>query len=100
MIANVLVELFYQVLVGVLVYLCYYYATFGYVCESRCNGLHQLIARRVQSSERQGLILLFCLEIFIFASTFAQMVIVALPDAQTAGALATLLFSLTMIFNG
>ncbi len=102
MIANVLVELFYQVLVGVLVYLCYYYATFGYVyeCESRCNGLRQLTVRRIQSSERQGLILLFCVEIFIFASTFAQMVIVALPDAQTAGALATLLFSLTMIFNG
>lgn len=60
----------------------------------------RLTADRIQSSERQVLILLFCIEIFIFASTFAQMVIAALPDAQTAGAFATLLFSLTMIFNG
>jgi ATP-binding cassette subfamily G (WHITE) protein 2 (PDR) len=64
------------------------------------SKIAKLTADRIQSSERQGLILLFCIEIFIFASTFAQMVIAAIPDAQTAGALATLLFSLTMIFNG
>jgi ABC-type multidrug transport system permease subunit len=44
--------------------------------------------------------MLFCIEIFIFASTFAHMVVAALPDAQTAGTVATLLFSMTMIFNG
>lgn len=44
--------------------------------------------------------MLFCLQISTFASTFAHMVIVALPDAQTAGAVATVMFSLTMIFNG
>lgn len=54
----------------------------------------------VQTSQRQGLILLFCIEVFVFASSFAHMIIAALPDAQTAGATATLLFSMTMIFNG
>jgi hypothetical protein len=29
MIANIVVELFYQVILGVFVFLCYYYATFG-----------------------------------------------------------------------
>ncbi len=57
-------------------------------------------ASRIESSERQVLILLFCIQIFIFASTFAHLVIVALPDAQTAGAVATLLFAMAMIFNG
>jgi hypothetical protein len=31
MIANIVVELLYQVVLGILVYACYYYATFGYV---------------------------------------------------------------------
>jgi ATP-binding cassette, subfamily G (WHITE), member 2, PDR len=59
-----------------------------------------LTSRSIQSTERQGLILLFCIEIFLFASSFAHMIIASLPDPQTAGALATLLFSMTMIFNG
>ncbi|OCK82353.1 ABC-transporter [Lepidopterella palustris CBS 459.81] len=81
--ANVIVEIPYQIVLGVLVYACYYYPVFG-----------------IQSSERQILIMLFCIQVFIFASTFAHMIIVALPDTQTAGAIATLMFSLTMIFNG
>lgn len=59
-----------------------------------------LTVTRVQSSDRQVLIMLFCIQIFTFASTFAHMIIAALPDAQTAGTVATLLFSMTMIFNG
>jgi hypothetical protein len=31
MIANIVVELFYQIVLGILVYACYYYAVFGYV---------------------------------------------------------------------
>ncbi|THY01481.1 putative ABC multidrug transporter, partial [Aureobasidium pullulans] len=81
--ANTIVEFLYQIALGILVYACYYYPVLG-----------------VQSSERQVLILISTLQIFVFASTFAHMVIVALPDAQTAGAVATLLFSMTMIFNG
>ncbi|EXJ74638.1 ATPase [Cladophialophora psammophila CBS 110553] len=81
--ANIAVETVYQVLLGILVFACYYYPVFG-----------------VQSSQRQGLMLLYCVETFVFASTFAHMIIAALPDTQTAAALATLLFSMTMIFNG
>ncbi|KAH8805199.1 putative ABC multidrug transporter [Xylogone sp. PMI_703] len=83
MFSNIIVEFPFQILLGILVYACYYYPIYG-----------------VQSSESQGLILLFCIQIFLFASTYAHMVISVLPDAQTAGALATLMFSLTMIFNG
>ncbi|KAG0647288.1 abc multidrug transporter atrI [Hyphodiscus hymeniophilus] len=66
-----------------------------------CHGLYcKEHSMNIQSSQRQSLIMLFCIQIFVFASTFAQLVISALPDAQTAGAVATLMFSLTMIFNG
>ncbi|TKA56336.1 hypothetical protein B0A49_12974, partial [Cryomyces minteri] len=83
LIANISVEIPYQVMMGILVFACYYYAV---------NG--------VQSSERQGLVLLFCIQFFIYASTFAHMLIAALPDALTAGSIATLLFAMTLIFNG
>lgn len=54
----------------------------------------------IQSSERQGLVLVLCIVFFIYASTFAHMCIAAMPDAQTAGAIVTLLFAMTLIFNG
>ncbi|KAF2092595.1 hypothetical protein NA57DRAFT_82150 [Rhizodiscina lignyota] len=83
LIANIVVEVPYQIIMGILVFGCYYFAV---------NG--------VQSSDRQGLVLLFCMQFFIFASTFAHLCISALPDAQTAGAVATLLFSMMLTFNG
>jgi ATP-binding cassette subfamily G (WHITE) protein 2 (PDR) len=36
---------------------------------------------------------------FIYASTLGQLVIAALPDAQTASAIVTLLFSMTLIVS-
>ncbi len=84
LIANISVEIPYQILLGILVWAAWYFPVFG----------------NDQSSERQGLMLLFCIQFFIFASTFAHMIIAALPDAETAGNIATLLFSMTLTFNG
>jgi ATP-binding cassette, subfamily G (WHITE), member 2, PDR len=84
LIANISVEIPYQALLGLLAWCAWYFPVFG----------------ASQSSERVGLMLLFCLQFFIYASTFAHMVIAALPDAETAGNIATLLFSLTLTFNG
>ncbi|KAK4497290.1 hypothetical protein PRZ48_011740 [Zasmidium cellare] len=83
LIANIIVEIPYQIIAGLIVYSTFYYPVVG-----------------VQSSERQGLVLLFCVVFFIYASTFAHMCIAALPDAQTAGAIVTLLFAMSLIFNG
>ena len=69
---------------GVLVFAAFYYPIFG----------------AKQSSQRQGLMLVFCMQFFVFASTFAHMLIAALPDAETAGNIATLMFSLCLTFNG
>ncbi|KAJ5812426.1 hypothetical protein N7474_008727 [Penicillium riverlandense] len=84
LIANVVVEIPYQIIMGILTFACYYYAVVG----------------ADQSSERQGLVLLFCIQFYIYASTFAHMVIAALPDTQTASAIVVLLFSMSLTFCG
>ncbi|KAK4544573.1 hypothetical protein LTR36_004145 [Oleoguttula mirabilis] len=81
--ANIVVEIPYQIFTAILVFACFYYPVVG-----------------IQSSERQGLVLLFSIEFFIYASSFAHLLIAALPDAQTAGGIATTLFAMTLIFNG
>lgn len=87
LIANIVVEIPYQMLLGILVFASYYYPVFGRYSPG-------------MTSQRQGLILLYCMQFFVFASTFAHMLIAALPDAETAGNIATLMFSLTLTFNG
>ncbi|KAK3705224.1 hypothetical protein LTR37_013385 [Vermiconidia calcicola] len=81
--ANIVVEIPYQIVAGLLVYCTFYYPVVG-----------------IQSSERQGLVLLLCVVFLVYASTFAHMCIAALPDSETAGAIVTLLFSMSLIFNG
>lgn len=83
LIANIVVEMPYQIIAGIIVWATFYYPVVG-----------------IQPAERQGLVLLFMIVFFLYASTFAHMVIAALPDAQTAGSIVTLLFSMTLIFNG
>jgi len=86
LIANIVVEIPYQILLGIIVWASYYYPIYTF------DGF--------QSSERQALVLLFCIQLFVFASTYANMIIAALPDAETAGRIATLLFALVLTFNG
>ncbi|GAB1213678.1 hypothetical protein ATERTT37_002828 [Aspergillus terreus] len=83
MMSSILVEIPYQIVMAVIVFACYYYPVSG-----------------VQSSSRQGLALLYFIQFFVYASTFADLVIAALPDAETAGAIVTLLFSMALTFNG
>lgn len=83
MLANIFVEIPYQIVTGILIWACFYYPVVG-----------------VQSSVRQVLILLFCIQLFIYASSFAQMTIAALPDAQTASGIVTLLVFMSILFCG
>lgn len=86
LIANILVEIPYQILLGILVFASYYYPIYT------IGG--------IPSSQRQGLILLLLVQFFVFASTFAHMLIAAMPDAETAGNIGTIMFSLMLTFNG
>ncbi|KAE8421218.1 ABC-2 type transporter-domain-containing protein [Aspergillus pseudocaelatus] len=83
-VSNIVVEIPYMAILGVLVWASYYYPIYG------AN----------QSSDMQGLMLLFVIQFFLFTSTFADLVISSLPDAETAGTVATLSFALTLTFNG
>lgn len=83
LIANVIVEIPYMMVTGILIYACYFYAVVG-----------------IPSSASQGTVLALCIQFFIYASTFAQMVIAALPDAQTASAVVVLLFAMSLTFCG
>ncbi|GAB1205453.1 hypothetical protein APSETT445_004129 [Aspergillus pseudonomiae] len=84
LIANVIVEIPYQIFVGVISWACYYYPIYG------AN----------QASQRQGLMLIFIIQFYLFTSTFATFIIAALPDAETGGTIATLLFIMATTFNG
>ncbi|KAF4555898.1 ABC-2 type transporter-like protein 6 [Elsinoe fawcettii] len=83
LIANMAAEIPYNVMTGIIVFATYSYPIVG-----------------ILSPERQGLILLLCVQFFIYAGTFAHMCIAALPDAQTASTVVTLLFAMSLVFNG
>ncbi|KAL4780663.1 ABC-2 type transporter-domain-containing protein [Aspergillus varians] len=84
LLANIIVEIPYQIFMGILTFATYYYAVVG----------------ASQSSDRQGLVLLFAIQFYIYASTFAQMCIAAMPDAETASPIVVLLFAMCLTFCG
>ncbi|KAF1834047.1 hypothetical protein BDW02DRAFT_353173 [Decorospora gaudefroyi] len=84
MIANIVVEIPYGVVAGILAFASFYYPVVG----------------AGQSGQRQGLVLLFCIQLLIYTSTFSDMTIAALPDAETASGLVSLLTLMSILFNG
>lgn len=82
-IIHVAIEIPFQIFSGIVAFACFNYNVFG-----------------ILSAERQGLVLLFCIQFFVFTSTFAHMFISALSDPDTAGILGVFVFILTLVFNG
>ncbi|KGO61449.1 CDR ABC transporter [Penicillium expansum] len=83
LIANVIVEIPFMIVMGILTYASYFYAVVG-----------------IPDSATQGTVLLFCIVFFIYASTFTHMVIAGLPDETTASAVVVLLFAMSLTFCG
>jgi ATP-binding cassette, subfamily G (WHITE), member 2, PDR len=83
MISNMIVEWPYQIIMGILLWATFYYPVVG-----------------VQSSERQVLVMLLCIQLLLYASTFAHMTIAAFPDAVTASSIVTLLVLMSLTFCG
>ncbi|KAL5600728.1 hypothetical protein FOVSG1_006758 [Fusarium oxysporum f. sp. vasinfectum] len=81
--ANILVEIPYHVVLGVMTSAIFNYTVFG-----------------VRLSEDQGLVLLFFVYFYILAGTFAHMVVAPLPDATTSGRVVTILLSMMILFAG
>ncbi|KAJ5961268.1 CDR ABC transporter [Penicillium vulpinum] len=89
MYANIIVELPWNALMSVLIYLCWYYPI-GLERNASNGDLH----------ERGALMWLLILTFMIFTCTFAHMMIAGIELAETGGNLANLLFSLCLIFCG
>ncbi|CAK7562606.1 MAG: hypothetical protein SEPTF4163_000454 [Sporothrix epigloea] len=82
--SQVIVEIPWQILLGVCAYVSYYYSVFG----------------TNTPSESQGLILIFIVQFYMYAASMAQMVIAAIPDPALGAMLAIFMFGLSFIFNG
>lgn len=90
MIANVLVEIPWNGLMGLIIYLCWYFPI----------GLYRNAEPTDTVNQRGGLMFLFVLTFLLFTSTFAHMIIAGIELAETGGNLANLFFSLCLIFCG
>lgn len=83
-VSQILVEVPWQVCLGVCSWASFYWSVFG-------SG---------QDSERRGLIMLYIVQFFIYAASMAQFVICAVPEPALGAIIATLAFGLSFIFNG
>lgn len=90
MLSNILVELPWQALMAALMYFCWYYPI----------GMYKNAIPEHQVAERGALMFLMILTFMWFASTFTDMIVAGMDSAETAGNVAQLLFSLTLIFCG
>jgi ATP-binding cassette, subfamily G (WHITE), member 2, PDR len=83
LIAQSIAEMPYQILMGCIVFVVWNYTVLG-----------------IQSSEQQGLLLLFMVQFFVWAGTIAHMVISAIPLPEVAGTVSVVLFALSLLFSG
>jgi ATP-binding cassette subfamily G (WHITE) protein 2 (PDR) len=90
MLSNILVEIPWNALMGVIVFVTWYYPI----------GLHQNAIEADQVNERGALMFLFILLFMVFAGTMTHMVIAGVETAEGAGAIINLLFSFCLIFCG
>ncbi|KAK8105542.1 hypothetical protein PG999_008901 [Apiospora kogelbergensis] len=89
LLSNILVEAFYNCLMAVLAYLCWYYPV-GFIQNTSAADV----------TERGAQVFLFLLEYMLFTSTFSHFAIAWVETAETAGVLATLLWLLCISFSG
>lgn len=88
--SNILVEIPWNSVMAVLVFVGWYYPI----------GLRQNAVEAGQVAERGALMFLFILTFMIFAGTFTNMVLAGIESAEAAGNITNLLFSLSLIFCG
>lgn len=90
MLSNILVELPWNSIMAVLVFVSWYYPI----------GLHQNAIVADQTAERGALMFLFILGFMLFAGTFTHMIIAGVETGEATGAIINLLFSFSLIFCG
>ncbi|PYI05588.1 hypothetical protein BO78DRAFT_398108 [Aspergillus sclerotiicarbonarius CBS 121057] len=90
MTANIIVELPWNALMSVIIFVCWYYPIGLYKNAEPTDAVH----------ERGALMFLLILSFLLFTSTFAHMIIAGIELAETGGNIANLVFSLCLIFCG
>lgn len=90
MLANITVELPWNTLMAIIIFFTWYYPIGLYRNAYRDNEVH----------ERGALMFLYSLVFLLLTSTFSTMVVAGIETAETAGNIAQLLFSLTLMFCG
>ncbi|GKZ32454.1 hypothetical protein AbraIFM66950_001842 [Aspergillus brasiliensis] len=90
MLASILVELPWNILMAVPAYFCWYYPI----------GLYRNAYPTNAVTERGGTMFLLVLIFMVFTSTFSSMVIAGIEQPDTGSNVAQLLFSFCLIFNG
>ncbi|VUC35730.1 unnamed protein product [Clonostachys rosea] len=88
--ANILVELFWQAVASVIIFVSWYYPTLLWKNGDATFG----------QTERGGLVFLLILLFCLWITTFSQAVGVAIEHAETAVQVATLCFWLSLVFCG
>ncbi|GJN70074.1 hypothetical protein PLICBS_004126 [Purpureocillium lilacinum] len=82
--SQMLVEVPWQILLGICAWASFYFPVFG----------------TTETSQSQSLTLLFVIQFYMYAASMAQMVVAAAPEPALGALFATLMFGLTFIFNG
>ncbi|MCJ1308910.1 hypothetical protein MMC25_002565 [Agyrium rufum] len=90
MLANIIVELPWNTLMAIIIFVCWYYPI----------GLYRNAEPFGQVHERGALMFLLIWTFLLFTSTFTDMVIAGIEDAETGGNIANLMFTLCLIFCG
>ncbi|RDW60660.1 AtrD-2 [Coleophoma cylindrospora] len=91
--ANIIVEIPWNTLMAVFVYVSWYYPIGLYK-----NALNAIGGS--QFTERSGLMFFYVWGFLLFTSTFTHMMIAGMDSPETAGNVANLMFSLCLIFCG
>lgn len=90
MLSNIIVELPWNSLMAVFIFLCWYYPI----------GLYRNAEPTDAVVERGGLMFLFIWAFLLFTSTFTNMAIAGIETAEAAGNMGNLCFTLCLIFCG
>ncbi|KAK7058385.1 Multidrug resistance protein [Paramarasmius palmivorus] len=90
MLANIWAEIPWNSLMAVILFACWYYPV----------GLYRNAEEAGALNERGILMFLLIWSFLLFTSTFTHMIIAGIEAAETGGNIATMLFSLTLLFCG
>ncbi|KAF8189914.1 ABC-2 type transporter-domain-containing protein [Mycena galopus ATCC 62051] len=90
LLAQIVVELPWQLLAAAICFVSWYYPI----------GLYRNAIPAHEVKERGGLMFLFVAQFMLFTSTFSQMLVAGSETAEAAGNIGNLLFSFTLLFCG